>query len=556
MVSARPAARVRKRDGHEQSFDALRLVASLEAALRAAGEDPAFARQFAELVPMRALGSAGVVGTPELARAAVGVLRRFDCGEAAVRYRARRTAEEQACAALRVHVPAAAGSSRSAPFDRARLQHALQRDRYLERNVARELARRVERRLTAMGQRHVTGRLLTALADNECRVLGLASGSVGSERIGPERRMLRAWLGGACVPAPGAETSPALAAPQADVRPALGEQLLASFAAEEVLPPATVQAMDCGDFALLGGGDWLRPLLQRLHPDPGESATAFWERVAEAAAGARETQVLLPQGYLDPATTAVPKWLAAAGVQLRPSTHDLELAAAWAELGIWHAVPVGSWAGGEEDRQAELAARGRTSISWSAPGRAPAPAELRHGLVQGGAVLNLARLAGAAGPWAEREFLAAVAEVLQQACSGLQALARRAGAATAPRVVLLPAGLDHAVGILYPDAALRHGQERRLRLSLREACARACRKSGLRLDGGRPPHADAAGTRLADRDGVPGPPSYAVGWASRPESAALQVALDASPWLEFPAAELHAAGWSAPLLKRAASTSS
>ena len=151
--------RVRKRDGHEESFDALRLQEAIERALRASGGDDVWARQFRDCV-MLELGGAEVAETGAVAQACATVLERFDCGAAAAAYRGYRDAECAARQAWRVHVPGP-GGPRSAPWDRARLHLALQRDRYLERAVARQVARRVERRLVSMGQRHVTGRLVS-----------------------------------------------------------------------------------------------------------------------------------------------------------------------------------------------------------------------------------------------------------------------------------------------------------------------------------------------------------------------------------------------------------
>ena len=82
---------------------------------------------------------------------------------------------------------------------------------------------------------------------------------------------LRAWLGGDCVPEGHVRGLPGLGAEDGDLRPLLGEELLASFALEELLPADAVDAREAGRFELVGIGDWLRPLLLRLHPQADES---------------------------------------------------------------------------------------------------------------------------------------------------------------------------------------------------------------------------------------------------------------------------------------------
>ena len=538
------AVRVRKRDGHEESCDELRLQESLERALRAVGDHLPWARQFRECV-LLGLDADGVVATERLAGNCVAVLQRFGCHAASEAYLAYREAELAARSALRVHVPAA-GGPRSAPWDRARLQLGLQRDRYLERAVARQVARRVERRLTAMGQRHVTARLVAALADNECRVLGLAHAALGAERIGPERRHLRAWLSGDCVPAEG---MPSVGPEQGDVRPLLGGELLSAFALEELLPSATVDAREAGRIELLGLGEWSRPLAVRLWRAAEESEEGFWKRVGDSAGRAAEVQVEVGMNSGALGRTA-PRWLRAGGAPLRLLTDDAALAADWAADGLWPTLTAAAWASADAATLERLLASQGARIAWapkrarlaaSAESAAPARSDTLHGA----AVLNLARAAADAGPWGEREFLALVGDAARHACVGLAKLLERSCAGARPRVQLLPAGLPEALRGLFPDPALGEARVRPLLLALRDSLERAARGAGLRADTGRPPRGQGAGTRLADRDGLPGAPSLPLGWLPdlHPSAAAVRAGLAAAPWLEFPLTEVHGAAW-------------
>jgi len=536
--------RVRKRDGHEESFDELRLQDALARALRAGGADDVWARQFRECVLLQC-GDREVADAAVLAEACDAVLRRFGCADAADAYRAYRDAERTARAALRVHVPEA-GGPRSAPWDRARLQLTLQRDRYLERAVARLVARRVERRLVSMGQRHVTGRLVAALSDNECRVLGLAHGAVGAERIGPERRHLRAWLGGDCLPAEGV---PAVGPEQADVRPLLGAELLAAFAVEELLPSSAVDARDAGRIEFLGLGEWLRPLVMRVRPHEGEAAEAFWTRVGEAAGRAAEVQVEVHRADGDGLHAEAPRWLARGGARLRLQTDDPGLALAWAEAGLWPALGAQGWDAADAAQRAALAACGQATLRWS-----PRAATQRGELLHGAAAVNLARAAADAGAWGEREFLEQASESARAAAGGLAKLLERACAGARPHAQLLPAGLADALRTLFPEPAALESRTRPLMLALRERFEIALRRAGLRADPGRPPRADGVGTRLADRDGLPGAPSLALGWQSAPLpfAASVRAGLAAAPWLEFPLDQVHGAPWAELLRPRPA----
>lgn len=552
MRPGRVPTRVRKRDGSEVAFEELRLVESLEFALEGAGDASAHARQFAEVLIVRlAREDADPAATVRIAELAESVLREYGCVAAADGYCGYRADEEEMAADLRVHAQDGR-EPRDSGWDRARLARSLMRDRYLEGVVARRIARRVERRAIAMGLRHLTGRLVAALADNECRTAGLAAGPPTPERLGLDRRHLRAWLGGACLPLGlGGSSLPSVGPEAQDPRPALGEELLARFALEEIFGDAERAAWSEGRFDVPGLGDWLRPACLRLRPADGESEEEFWRRVAEHRSAAREVQAFLP-ARCDPGRRSeeAPEWLRSAHCRLRFLTSDPRLALVWARRRVWHAMPVAAFLGAGEEIRAELAAAGRTLLQWQPPQpRLPPAAERVQRTTHRVAAINLAAAAEAAGAWEEAVFHAAVRESLDVACRALNGLARRADAEARPLVQLLPAGLHAAAERLFPDAGVRAGRWRRYLLALRDAFERAPRRAGLRADHFAPPHPEAAGARLAERCGIEQPPALEIGWSPGCESVEmLSLSVQTAPWLEIPAETVRTASGAALLL--------
>lgn len=554
MSGLRLPTRVRKRDGSEVAFEELRLVESLEIALESAGEPEDHARQLAEVVSLRlAREAVDPAATERIAEVAAEVLAAYGCEDAAAAYKDYRVAEEELVADLRVHGQDGREED-SAPWDRARLARSLLRDRYLEGSVSRRIARRVERRAIAMGLRHLTARLVSALSDNECRTAGLSAAPPTPERLGLDRRHLRAWLGGACLPLGlGASGSlPSLGPDHQDPRPALGEELLARFALEEIFGSEERAGWNAGRFDVPGLGDWLRPACARLRPAEDEDEMGFWRRVAEHRTRAREIQVFLPTSFGAGARSAeAPEWLAGSGARLRCATSDPALAREWARAGAWHAMPAAAFLALPEAERRELADRRRTLLQWQPPQpRLPPAGERRQHLTHRVAVVNLLAAAEAAGPWEEAMFHAAARESLRAACSALGLLARRADAdpESLPRVTLLPAGIRRAAERLLPDPGIRAGRLRRLLLSLRDLFEREPRRAGLRAEHFAPPHVEAAGARLAARAGADSAGALEIGWCPGLESGEMAaLAFDTAPWLEFPAEAVQDAPWAARL---------
>ncbi|MCP4094134.1 MAG: hypothetical protein GY747_11860 [Planctomycetes bacterium] len=544
--------RVVKRDGSEQSFDVLRLTETITSCLQGVGEKAVLAQQFTDTVVVRASNAIGLVATTKLAKIIIDVFESYDCAAAAEAFAWYRLEEEDLVGNIRIHTQTGC-ETQSRPWERDRLAHSLMRDRYFESAVARTVARNTERRLIATGLRHMTGRLVAALAENECRTMGLRGEPLHSEHLGIDRRQLRAWLGGECLPAGSGDSAlPTLGADGQDARPVLGAELLARFALEEVLTAPQLEAWRAGRFDLLALGDWMRPLRLWLHPHQGESEHDFWRRVADARMECHEVQVFRPaSAHNTELSRSAPQWLQAPGVNLRLSTSDPALALDWAEQELWHSMPAKAFLQADSDVAAKLVGLGHTTVQWQPPRRFPAASDLTENSVERGAVINLVHLAAAAGALAVEEFFALVQESLDLACGALATLIRRAKMAARPRITLLPAGLDAALELLLPDSALRMARSRQLILALRDRFERAAKAHELRLEHSNPAHPQAVGTRLAERDGVLGPIAYRCGWLpGQLDVEMVSLALDTAPWLEIPAAKLYGSSWSGKLLPR------
>ncbi|RMH02511.1 MAG: hypothetical protein D6702_08650 [Planctomycetota bacterium] len=530
-------SRVRKRDGREESFDGVRLAESIAAALTAAGEDQGPASVLAAAVA-GALAGSGAVETRDLAAGVESALEVSGHAAAAARYRAFGEERRARRGRLRVHTDGGPeGGAR--PWDRERLARSLVRSRRLEPGLAAQVARRIERRLLATGLRHATGRLVAALADNECRTLGLRADPLVAGDVGLDRGLLRAWLDGQALPA--ADGQPALAGPGCDGRAALGAEVLARFAREEILSGPQAQALADGLFDLPGLGDWLRPARRLLRPAEGETEEAFWRRVAGELAGAGEVQAWWPRGRpWSDLGRAAPRWLGAVEGRLRLRAEDPNLALEWALDGGWARLPLGCWLGAEEGLRRRLAATGRVLLEWWPAAAAPRRSEPRRDLAGLGVVDLLRAAAGSRGE--ERTFLRRAGEAASLAAAALRELGLRARGDSAGRAMLVPAGLPQALQLVLPGLELGSGRLRRLLLALRERFAAALRGAGFRPEFFAPAHPQGAGVRLARRHDEPDLRALPIGWNPvEAEPLPGPAAFAAAPWLEFGAAAALAA---------------
>jgi len=544
-------ARVRKRDGFEQGFDTFKLAESAELALVSVGlSGVATSLMAAEAWANAPMDSREMVDTADLSVALEYELRALDA-RAADAFVAFRRARRFAVSRLRVHTVAGARPE-SLPWDRERLGLALVRDRFLERGVARDVACKVERRIAAGNWLHLTARFVAACADNECRALGLPAEPMGDPRVGLERRHLRAWLSGDCLPLEGAGgPMPAMSPEGTDTRPMLGGEILARFALDEILTPPESEALAAGAFALPRLNDWMRAARVRLHPEPEESELAFWRRVSAARQKAAEVQVFWPgqRNQGDPESQAselsrtAPDWLTDSTSRLRLATTDPQLALDWAKSGRMHRMSAAAFSGLEltEPQFAQkLAALNHTVLTWQPPAKMPSASTLAHRQLDGFAVINLAQLAIQAGAWADNAFRDALFETATLAAGAVHRLAERAGHGPRATVCLLPAGLTEAWHQLRPDTPVNADRGRRFVLNIRSMFDRAAREVGLIPEHAYPPHSEATGVRLAEADALPGCSSYSCGWRLDSSSAVPTVAdFDVTPWLEFAAAPAH-----------------
>jgi hypothetical protein len=547
---ARLVSRVRKRDGSEESFDGPRLADSLRAA--AVGVEnlernpdawsdsglvsgDGWADGMVEALRLEFGHTSRTIPTTEIARIAVQLLQQAGMHRAARNYTDFRKVLEEAVARLRVH-SRQGKKARSRPWDRHQLSLSLVRDRYLDLTTARRVSSLVERRLVMADLGHITARLIRALADNECRSLGIRADPLATEFVGVDRSELRAWLGGDCLPS--VMGAPHLGPEGGDLRPALGEELLARFAIEEVLSPSQAEGLSQGRFHLPYLGDWMRPCRMLLRWQTGETEADFWHRVRDAQHQAHELQVFIPR-RADWTETSLeaPSWFPQTGHPIRWLSDCPELVRGWAQAGHWVRMTAAKFAALPTATQQHLANTDRVTLTWQPPRRLPPAAEQLRETVDSIAVVNLARCAMETGPWQMQEFMDQVTTSLDLACGTMEALLSRGRGLEHARVVLLPVGLETALRTLLPEEALGGDRIRRTILSLRAMFDRHARAAQLRPEHGSPPHPGPAGARLAQCDGRNPEASYAIGWGLNlatgvPAATSFQTA----PWLQFSAA--------------------
>ncbi|MBC8370289.1 MAG: hypothetical protein H8E25_09830 [Planctomycetes bacterium] len=537
MAISRSLRRVRKRDGNNESFDIMKLADSVSAALASVGANFKLALQFSETIQVRLAEKDEVVTTVELAASCCEVLRAYDQCEAADAFLQCRVEEVQAIADIRV-IDDNEGLTH---FDRARLALSFVRDQYIDSSVARLVARRVERRLSFLGYVRISCNLIASLSDVESHSLGMRSISGKSSLLGVDRSSLNAWLGGACIPSQGrCGALPQLGPESQDLRPLIGEEVLSRFALEDVLNTAHVNSWKAGEFDLYALGDWLRPTRMWLHPESTETEELFFKRVAASRSQAHEVQVFVPRSLaISDLAVQAPTWLQSSACRLRFSTSSPELANKWATNSIWHSMPVSSFMRLSLPDSLRLVELGHTSVQWQPPRPMPNESDRRCRTLHRGAAINLALLATQVDAFDTDAFLERVTKTLSLICDVFATLALRAEHIDHPRVTIVPAGLEQALDILYPDSRLRVVKCSQLVLSLRSRFESIATQSEVRFEYTLPPHSQSMGARLAERDNLNLCDAYDVSWATVDSDASLKLALDSAPWLELPAALLH-----------------
>lgn len=527
--------RVRKRDGREERLDQVRLTDSIRRALDSVNADTSYASTFSDEVAGSILCD-GTVETAGLAASVETVLASAGRSDAADAYRNYRQQCLEHFQRVRVHTSHGRDDT-ARPWDRRRLALSLMRDRHLENNLAWQVARRVERRVLGTRLRHLTGRLVAGLADNECRTLGLRADSLEAERVGLERGQLSAWLGGGSMPA--ADGGPALAGPGHDPRHLLGGQLLSRFALQDLLSGAQSDAILDGRFELPTLGDWTRPARILLRPVAGESEDAFWRRVSEELGRAHEVQVHWPSGRSwSKLTQQAPRWIQRPDSSLRLYSTDAELAREWALDGLWVRLSLDAFVAAPPALRATLSDTGRVLICWW-PQRDSLRRHRGIERVYGSVVLNLAGAAQLATD--KRDFFNRVGEAADLACSAVSLLAHRSAARAPYSVAIQPAGFPQAIKWLFGPSQVPSDSTSRTTLAILDRFQQAARSAGLGLRTFAPPHPEGAGARLTLRDHATESGAYPVGWCHTestptPPSAAFATA----PWLQFSAsAALH-----------------
>lgn len=554
---ARLVSRVRKRDGSEESFDGPRLADSLRSAavgveIRSSRDDDVAAADFGigyeqelaqdswademvEAVRLEFGKTSRTIPTTEIARIVVQLLQHAGLHSVARNYTDFRQVLEEAVARLRVHTRSGR-KARARPWDRHQLALSLVRDRYLDLTTARRVASLVERRLVMADLSHITGRLIRSIADNECRSLGIRADPLATEFVGVDRSELRAWLGGDCLPS--VMGSPHLGPEGGDLRPALGEELLARFAIEEVLTPDQSEGLVQGRFHLPYLGDWMRPARLLLRWGSHESETDFWQRVRAAQQQAHEVQVFVPKmADWSEFSLDAPNWFPLEDRPIRWLSDCPELVRGWAQAGHWVRMTAAKFAALPAATQQHLAQTDRVSLTWQPPRRMPPAAEQLNEPVDVLGVINLARCAMETGPWQIQEFMDHLTASLDQACGAMEALLARGRGMEHARVSLLPAGLETALRTLLPEEALGGDRVRRTILSLRALFDRHVRGAQMRPEHGSPPHPGPVGSRLAQCDGRNPEASYAIGWGlNLATGVPATVSFQTAPWLQFSAA--------------------
>lgn len=523
-------SRVRKRDGREESFELVRLSASMRAAIGYVEGDLELPLRLAEQIEGSVLGD-GTIETTDLAATAETMLAESAYPAAAIAYRKYRHQQSQSLQRVRVHTSHGRDDV-ARPWDRRRLALTLMRDRHLEMALAGQVARRVERRMLGTGSMHFTGRLVSALAENECRSLGLRADSLEAERVGLERRQLSAWLSGDCLPA--ADGGPALTSPGRDPRALLGGQLLSRYALQDLLSGAQADAILDGRFEIPTLGDWTRPARILLRPVASESEDAFWRRVVDELGRAHEVQIHWPASRSwSGLTKRVPRWVERPDCRLRLFTDDPELAREWVLDGTWVRLNLDGFLHAPASLRSMLAESGRCLLSWNA-GHDPLRRARGIETVYGMAVLNMAAPARSAP--STSDFLDRIGESADLACATIKILAERAGGPARVTACLLPAGLSNAIACLLGPGAGEDAATRLL-LNIRERLRQAAGRAQLALSHYSPPHPESAGTRLALRDHFVEHGGYAVGWNPADASPIPpDAAFRSVPWLQFSAA--------------------
>ncbi|MBL8863448.1 MAG: hypothetical protein JNK02_15760 [Planctomycetes bacterium] len=548
--------RVRRRDGTVADFERRRVEAAVRRAAERAGEEDSRAPgEVADLVemalgrryaPERARDTASTAALPsveeveDLVEEALVELGHAAVAKAYILDRARDARTRAALgaahdSALGRRAPRVAVRGGVEPWSRARIVAALVSEADVARELAEEVAARVEERVFASGWRRVSTSLVRELVDNELVERGLSDALSRTRPVGVPRHDLVRWI---ATPEP--EREPGASDPRGLAGRIAGE-VLRRHVLEDVLPDALVDALSDGDFGIED--------LERAHQDlvlavpcellaAGEldGAQAFEVLAEVAALGSRVSRriVLEDANDLLAALARAPRgagsdrlaaWLAALAAVARASGRALDLglrlkprergpaAPAWFERLVAELSAAESGGpradlprllvdaaelveAGAQDPALErgvelLLARGRLVPVFATAGLRPCGPGLVRGARDHGALalravatLNLPRAARRAGPWREDALFEELQRLLSQALDALAALRelRRATPVAGLRArsahAVVPVGLVEAVRWMHDGAARPEGAARLLSF-LAEAAHRLGHERGL-----------------------------------------------------------------------------
>ena len=516
---------VRKRDERVVPFDVAEIASAVSRAGVAVGEpDEAFARDVATVVELalrRVVEQRRAAGeeTPEphieeiqdhVERALIE-LGRPRLAKAYILYRDRRARAREALELRVDEAPSAVGerdvrvleAERSGPWSKVRIAAALVEEVDLPRQIADDLAQRVEERVFATGLTSVSTGLIRALVDNELVALGLTEALERHEPVSVPSHDLRRALGGE-----GEQVFRARAgAPSEEpigLGPAVGAEILRRHALRDVLDPRSRELHLCGDLHVedLGAPELFLtlgiPAELAAADGQGEGAFALLEPTARLARSVARGVVLEDIGALTGdlarATRArsalgLGGWLRALAGIAAASGRRIDLQSPGSRHGVARArlleeiaaLEVGRFTPrlvideleleelGAESADARsslgrLVARGRVLVTWSsetqrfaAPGAHRGPRE-RGVVACGGAVaIHLPRLARRAGPWREERLMEELFGLLScavEACRSLQRFQTECSHLRPMRMrpklsyALVPVGLREALRVL------------------------------------------------------------------------------------------------------------
>lgn len=362
---------VRKRDGRLVPFDLAKISSAIAKAMSAVGEpDDGFASEVAGVVELalnsrhdKAQGS--VPHIEEIQDCVEDVLVELGRAKVAKAYILYRDKRARARDVLEVSHPAGGRRSTSdpavrvqesegsSPWSKGRIVAALMGEANLPREVASEVAARVEERVFQSGRRRITTGLIRELVDNELVDMGLTRALRRQAALGlPRHDFMRILAGEALTPwehesfaalepgvAPGYVPGPR--ALEVSTTRAISSEIVRRYALEDVLSSGLAELHLAGDLSVedLGAAQlplWISvpsELILGSEPDAG-AAYGMLEELAEVARGASVGVVLEdPAAALAPilratrpgSSTGLGAWLMSLRAMARASGRRVDL---------------------------------------------------------------------------------------------------------------------------------------------------------------------------------------------------------------------------------------